>query len=274
MKIHNLSGILNIPFIALAAIIIYLYIYVSQDYGAYILVPTIGLAMVYIFKAEIDQKWWQKNPPQLDSKMKNWLNSYSSFYNQLEAEDTQRFEDIMSFYMETKQFYIVSKEAKTVPYDIKGIVIHEAVKIIMKLSLDPFNDIERIVLYKHAFPTPQNKFLHTVETHIEDKVLIFSLEHLVPGLINSNNYYNISMHGYIDYMLQKELLQILPNIENPSLEVLEKISDLNTSTVEATVGIKPLNIKVVTINYYFTYPENFKVFLPLISEQLDTIFAK
>lgn len=245
------------------------------NYTGYVVVPAIFIALIYAFKKEIDDWWLKRNPPVLPQKMIDWLNQYSIFYKELSKEHQILFEKEMAIFIETNQYYIVGKEAEPVPYDIKGIVAHEAVKIILALGSNPYKGINRIVLYKHAFPSPEHQYLHTVEAQLEDGVAIFSLEHLIPGLLSPNKYYNIAMHGYLEIAKFNTLENyIQSNNSEITYDFLNEISGFDESFIRATIGLKDIKLTTIAINFYLNYNEKFRLALPQVANKLDTVFVE
>lgn len=274
MKIHKLSTILYLPFVLIALGIIYISMNINRDFSIWILVPAIGISLVYVFANEVDKWWWFSNPQSLPQKMKDWLIQYSVFYNKLSLEDKIKFDNKLAMFIETNQFYIVGKEAEPLPYDIKGIVGHEAIKAMLLLDEDPYRNINRIVLYKHAFPSPSHQYLHTIETHEEDGVIIFSLEHLIPGLLSPNKYYNIALHGYIEMSTNKSLRQFLSTQHEITWSTLTEISGITESFIRSTIGLEEINKTTVVVVCYIVYSDKFQKKLPQINDQLDQIFTK
>ncbi len=273
MRIHKISTLLYILIALIAAFILYYSSTIDRSYSLWILAPAIGMATVYVFTNLIDNWWWDRNPPKLDSKLIDWLKQYSVFYNGLSADDQSKFQIEMSVFMETNIFYIVGKDAESVPYDIKGIVSHEAVKLIHFLGRDSFKHINRIVLYKHAFPSPKLQYLHTVESDMEDGVLIFSLEHLIPGLLSPHIYYNIAMHGYLNILKDKPWKDIW-NISNKrNWESVYDICNLKEDFIRTTLGLKDVDIDTVLTNMHLTYPLKSKDVFLQSSEKLQNIFS-
>ena len=271
MKIYNLAGILYIPLFIIGLAIWFFSDY-EHDYKVWVIVPMILVTIIYLLSNEINQWWWGKNTPQLPQKMKDWLTQYSSYYNSLTKDKKAFFEQLMSLFIETNQFYIVGKEAEPVPYDIKGIVSHEAVKLMDLLGSNPLDKINRIVLYKHAFPSPAHQYLHTVECHKIDDVIIFSLEHLIPGLINNTRFYNIAMHGYIEMSKSVVIQDYLSSTHDYTWEDMTKISGLTENFIKSTVGLKDVNLATVALNFNIQYPEKFAAILPVESERIHRIW--
>jgi len=133
--------------------------------------------------------------------------------------------------------------------------------------------MDRIYLYKHPFPTPRYQFLHTVETDIEDGVFIFSLEHLIPGMINSEAHYNIAMHGYAEAyqrVFPKEDFSFLDEI---TWEQLKEVGYHSQDRILSTIGFNQTDIPTVAINHFFTHPSRFKNLLPAEYERLKRRFG-
>lgn len=275
MRIHSISNLLILPFAGLVAYILYRN-FVSSDYldpFNYLLLPAlIAIVVLYLFGPQINHWWHKKNPPKLYSKITDWLEKYSTFYNGLSESNQERFRNRLSIYLESRSFTIMRDEPSNLPEDFKAIIAHNFIQLSFGFEdylLDPY---ERVVVYNHAFPSPEKQFLHTVETNHEDGVLLFSLEHLVPGMLQKDKFYNIGMHGYIEAFMNKHSDIDWPALEDSIALRLELISNLTMKKVESILGFEIDNMQIIAINYFFTYPKRFAETLPGMYKKYQEIF--
>lgn len=275
MRIHSISKILLLPLAVAAAYIIYR-AYNSSDYTDplnYWLLPIAVIGMIiHLMKPQIDHWWHKKNPPKLAPFISDWLNKYSSFYNGLSEEDKAKFRERLSIYLESREFTLMREEAGQLPEDFKAIAAHNIIQLTFGQEdylLDPY---ERVVAYSHAFPSPKMQFLHTVEVDDEDGVIILSTEHLFPGMINQENFYNIGMHAYVEAFLSKHKKASLPSLPEDITSQLEKISKHQIEKVKATIGYDVKNMHIMAITYFFTFPSSFKEELPNLYDAYATVF--
>ncbi|MBK8348424.1 MAG: hypothetical protein IPL08_12655 [Saprospiraceae bacterium] len=119
-------------------------------------------------------------------------------YQQLHESDRSKFEYRMTLYIEGRLFSSVGSELRDVPEDIKCMVAAHGIEMCLGIDDYLIGDMDRIYLYKHPFPTPDFPFLHTVETNIEDGVIILSLEQLTNAVISPETHYNIGYHAYAE----------------------------------------------------------------------------
>lgn len=274
MRIHSLSRILSLP-IALSILAL---LYISYELGhegvmIWILIPLIVATAVVIFQGQIDFWWNERNPVQLDRPIADWLMKYDPYYKSLHPGQRQSYDNRLVMYMQGRAFASVGSEHHPVPDDIKAIVASNAVKMMMSKKDYLLGDMDRIYLYKHPFPTPRYQFLHTVETDIEDGVFIFSLEHLIPGMINPEKHYNIVMHGYAEAyqrVFPKEAFYFLDKV---TWEQLEEVGYHSRDKILSTIGFNQTDIPTVAINHFFTHPRRFSQVLPTEYERLKRHFG-
>lgn len=277
MRIHSIASIIILPF---AAAFVYIVVksYNSSNYTDpinYWLLPLLIIMFaLYLFKPQIDHWWHKRNPPKLAAFITNWLNKHSKFYNKLSEADQAKFRDRLSIYLESREFSLMREEKENLPEDFKAIIAHNVVQMTFGQEdylLDPY---ERVIVYSHPFPTPKKQFLHTVEVDHEDGVLLLSTEHLFPGMVNQESYYNIGMHGYVESFLNKHKNVKLPALPDDLTAKLEKVSGHQLEKVKTTIGYEIENMHIIAITYFFTFPESFKGELPDLYESYASTFKQ
>ncbi len=274
MRIYSLTKVLALPLV-----IIFVYIlYLAKD-NPYsektwlLIIPTVLLTALYVFHGQINYWYLKRNPPPLDKPIVEWLTKYSRYYNSLGGDRKKLYEERLALYLEAREFTSIGVEKRGVPDDIKGII--GSIPVMMTMNDEDFllGDYDRVFLYKHPFPSPEMKFLHTVETDHEDGVLIFSMEHLIPPLVNARQMYNIGCHGYAVAYLQQYPTKSILDVTESHIPNLEKISGFSMERVEEILGYKLTDLRPMAINYYFTFPVDMKSVTPDLYQKLDAIFG-
>jgi len=213
MRIHSLAHVLAAPFVVVTGIMLYLAFQNYNMTASYALLPlVIIIVLIYIFAPQINFWWNQRNPPVLDNEIVDWFEQFSPFYKKLDTAGKKRYLDRISIFMEGKEFFSMGSEKNEMPDDFKAIIAEQAIKLTFHREDYMFNKYERIACYKHPFPSPQYKFLHTVETEHEDGVILYSLEHALPGITRKDEYYNIVLHGFIEAFIKRNKNLRYPNI--------------------------------------------------------------
>lgn len=273
MRIHSFASILGFPFALAFAIIMYLIFTTQNDDLSYWLIPPfIILALIWILSPQINWWWWKRNPPPIDKPIIKWMEQFSMFYNSLSSKSKSIFENRMSLFILSKEFGSMGEEKKELPEDLKGIIAHIAIQLTFGREDFLFDKFERIVVYKHPFPTPSKQYLHTVETETEDGTLIFSMEHLIPGMLRKGEIYNIGLHGFADAFIHENKHITFPDVDRISWEQLENISGFSLETILGTTGLEDVNKLTVLINHYVTFYDRLVQVLPDCAKQLNEIF--
>jgi len=236
MRIHSLSRLLTLPLIVAIIAILYMkYELEYRDVSVWLLVPILIGTVILIFKGQIDFWWNERNPAQLEKPIVDWLLKYDPYYKSLHPDKRLAYDNRLVTYMKGRAFASVGSEHRGVPEDLQAIIASNAVKLMMSKKDYLLGDMDRIFLYKHPFPTPRHQFLHTVETDIEDGVFIFSLEHLIPGIINPKEHYNIAMHGYAEAFQRVYPKEDFTYLDLISWEQLEEIGYHSKDKVLKTI---------------------------------------
>lgn len=274
MRIHSFATLLAAPFFALFAYILWLN-FTNDDISNayYIFVPILILVVIYVMSPQINWWWWKRNPPKLDAPIVKWLESYSPFYNTLSTDSKENFRRRLKLFMLAKDFGSMSQEKSEMPEDLKGIIGHNAIQLTFGREEFLFDSYERMVAYKHAFPSPQHKFLHTVETHKDDGVIIYSMEHLIPGMLRKGEIYNIGMHGFAEAFVHDHPKIAFPSVENVSWNEIEQIGGFTQDQLRQTTGFEEVEKLTVLITYYADFYPQLQMVLPEVAHRLNLIFA-
>jgi hypothetical protein len=272
MRIYSLSRALILPLLLLVVGVGYLYYYVDKQYSIWIWLPVILAVVIYTFHGVLDHWWREKYPLKMDEKLREWLNKYFGPYVTMTEWEKNRFDQRLQLYMHGRLFQAMGKEVEGVPDDIKAMIAAHGVWMCLYKKDYLIGDMDRIVLYKHPFPTPYYQKLHNVETHHEDGVIILSLEQQVNALYHPDQYYNIAYHAYAESLvrLHPSWFTLIPD----TTAKLKEITGLDPLTIETQVGMPITDWRVVHIAAYFTLPEKYKAIDEQGYQRWDAIFKK
>lgn len=272
MRIYSFSKVLAFPVFIMVLGILYFEYEERFSTGYWILLPVVLGVAIYTYKNHIDYWYLKQFPMKLDKEVLDLLNSYVPFYRELDEENKEKYHNRLSIYISGRGFKSVGSEMKDVPYDIRAMISTNAIQLTFYKEKFLIGDFDHIFIYKHPFGSPRFKFLHTVETEVEDGVIIYSLEQLIPGITNPELYYNIGMHGYAEAYIKSNPTANFPEkIEADWFDVLA-ISGISKKQILATIGFESVDILVVMITLYFTYPQKFRKRLTGLAEKFDILF--
>jgi len=275
MSIHSITHLLASPF---ALLLLYLgYNSITQEnypYSLWMVVPLTILIMFYLFKAQIDYWWHTKYPILFDQELSNFLAGVNPYYKSLEGEEKTKFEHRLNLYMEARDYKAIgANEQKDIPYDMKAMLASIPIQLTMHKKDYLIGDMDRIFLYKHPFPTPSKQYLHTVESHVEDGVFIFSLHEWQAATHEPSRFYNNVWYGYMDAFLKVSKDDTSAIEADATFENIQKISDYTEEYILKVLGLKSIDPLVVLCALYFTHPEQMKEKAPSTFEKLKTFFS-
>lgn len=265
-----LSRFLMIPFAIVALACLYL-VWEEGLAPLYIVPWVIMIAIIFVLAPQIDWWWAKRKPPALDPKLEGFLRRFFPYYSQLAIPAKKRFVNRVSLYLMATEF--IPKAMAEVPEDVKGLIAANVVMLTFGQEDYRLSKFEKIVTYPHPFPSPQYmEFFHSTEHFEEDGVILFSLEQLIPGATQRNKFYNIALHEYakIFVLTYKDLPY--PKFDDTIWSKLEKVSGFQTEKVKNYIGLPILEPLPVSINYFFTFPQEFKQQLPELYAQYQQIF--
>jgi len=275
MKVYKFSLILAMPFFILLIIIGYfVYHNPRSSYLVWALLPLTPLVLIYLFSPQIDFWWLSRNPIELDEPIQRMLSKTNPRYPALNNDMKQEFSNRLVLFAEGREFIGKGGESDNinVPYDIKMMISQIPVTMTLGREKPGFKNWERIVLYKHPFPTPMNQFLHTMETHVEDGVVILSLEHVDAALMHKGQFYDVAWHAYSEAFIKDNPNESYPDLPSSIWESIDRISPQNKAKILSTLGFKTIDPMPVLINLYFNQKDKFSKELPRIKTAFDRIF--
>ncbi|GLR17942.1 M90 metallopeptidase family protein [Portibacter lacus] len=233
-------------------------IYYGKDEHLFYLIPFFVVVLAIFFAKEEINYWYdEKFPPKLDREIVIWLQNFFPFYSTLDQNDRLKFDTRLALYLNARSFSLMLKEKKSIPEDFKSIIAAHGIQMTLGLKDFLIGDFDRIICYNHPFPTPQNKFLHTVEIHPEDGVILLSLETVMQSISKPNDNYNIAYHAYAEILLS--LYSEFNNVEAVDYSLILPYSE---DHILKLTGFTSLDPKVISLATFFINNEGFKVNWP------------
>jgi len=274
MKIYRFSRFLALPFIL---VLCFFAIKILQDknyeHFALALIPIMALVLIYLFQPQLDYWWLSRTPPEIDEKVLKSLNSTNTHYKSLSEERKLEFHKRLILYIEGRVFLAKGMEQDfDVPYDVKNLIAQ--IPITMTLNKKDFllDNFDRIILYKHPFPSPRFKFLHTAETHSEDGLIIIALDYAEAAFFKPTEHYNVAWHAFADAYIKTYPAEDYPITDENQWFDIENITGFKKEKILLALGFKSVDLLIVLITCYFQFPKKMKTILPVVNKSLDRIF--
>lgn len=270
---RSLSSYLAVFLILLTLIATGFILYVDEQKMIYIVPFLVALVGLYFFQPAIDWWWYQKYPPDVEAPIKRIYETQLPYYQRLNTEARQKFRSRAALYMEANDFR--PQVIESVPEDVKAVIAANVVQLTFGQDDERFRmpDFERIVLYPGVFPTPQHleKF-HASEVFIEDGVLLFAMDHLMPGTLKAQQYFNIGLYEYAKVFRLSFPKHTYPTLPESIWADYEAISRFPKEKVEGFVGLENLDLWAVGVSLFFSFPGKFQERLPELHQALVNVF--
>lgn len=273
MRISSLSIILAVPFlIALAILLPLSFSHEYRDYMGWIIVPILVLTFLYTFRPQIDYWWIQRQKIGLDRPLVDWLNEHSTFYKGLSDDGKQKFEQRASLFLDSKDFSLKAVEDHKLPEQYKLLAIHEGLRITWHHDDFLFKNYDRIILYPHAFPTPDHKYLHPYEVHSSDGIILMSKPHVINGFINIKQFFNIGLYTWITAHMKDTKHKGYPMINATEMNKLDPLLPYSTEKIKEVLGERLLFSQALYAYVYFENEDQFATTFPDHFEAFEKIF--
>lgn len=187
------SRILMLP--VLIAIIVLVYVILQRDWiylSIYVAGLIVLLVLMFIFSPQLDWWWWEKKPPTLPQATLQLFYSYKPGLANLDQTLQKKLSDRIALFILGKDFEF--PDLDTSPHDIKSLIAFYAALLTLEdqnYLLDPW---DKIVLFRNKFLSPDNQAPHASELHQEDRVVVFSIQHLAAGFRHPQEHFEIGLY--------------------------------------------------------------------------------
>lgn len=265
MKLRSLSPVLFS--ICLFCLVIIFYLYLTQGGNWHLgIIPIVifGIALL-VFKTEIDRYFLKRQDVEIDDRLYKMLCIEYPYILNFNEEQTKCFKERMFHFTYEKEAYLIGSENEKL--DEYHVVLCCAPAVIMGINMpfDDGGDIERIVAYKHAFPSPKMQFIHPVEYDEEDGMMIFSIEQLFQSL-RRQHVYHIMYHGWAFRHLKKYgALQIMAS----EATKLNEIFQCEANAIDRILGYQETNFDVLCLVAYMMHKDRMEKIDPQLFQRID-----
>lgn len=231
--------------------------------------PVLLLATLYIFTPQLRWWYWERYPPDLHHGIIRLLEKHLPYYSRLSPAEQREFRRRVFLFAEAQDFR--PQNFDEVPDDIKVMPAIGAVILGMGREEFLYPGMETTVLYRHPFPSPTYERLHVSETHLEDGVVIFSMQHLMASVIERDRFLNLPLYEYAKVYRDR-----YPETDYPALdwEQFTLVTGFERELTEKFVGLDDLDLHALTATAFFSFPERFLQHFPEHYARLEQAFGQ
>lgn len=214
-----------------------------------------------VFKTPINKWSFKYQDVDIDDQVMMALETEYPIISSYNADERKEFRQRMFHFLFDRESYLVLGDSQDL--DLYHTALISAPGVIMGMqskTFDRCDDINRIVAYKHAFPTPKMKVLHTAEYDEEDGVMIVSIEHMMLSLRNREGFYHIVYHVWAERFVEQH--EDFPKYPPEFVENIEQIFGVSQKKIEDILGYDNPNKKVLALVAYFTRRSSLQKYFP------------
>jgi hypothetical protein len=226
------------------------------------LIPSGILAVAaFTLGSLINSIWYSKFPPALNTYEFNWTQRYVPFIQTYSVEQKKEFALKLAAELKEKEF--ISMSEKDMPEEIKIMCMAPAIRLNLSSQDKAVSHYRRLILYHHAFATPDQPYLHLSETQHEDGAIILASDALEAAYLRPQHFFNIALYEWccIWIHLGKHLPLVFPS-EELSWPLLEKLLSTDQNTLSVYLKQPKLNTAALICYGYIMHPESFKIIFP------------
>ena len=263
---------LMVPLALWIMVVLYLaFVEERQGVMIWVIPPALLLMVVYIFTHQLNYWYVQRYRPTLDDPLRQFVHRLIPWVIRLEPEVQQRLEERLVEHMEGADYTGMALD--TIPEEAKAAVSLAAVIISWqqeKVMLSPF---ERVVFYKHPFPSPNYQFLHASETDFTDHVQIYSLEQLMAAWLRPDRFINVAYYEWgrvFQYLFDHKSY---PASSPERWHALTRISSQSLDQWKKFTGFEELDFWGVATACFFCFPQRMLETEPTLFQNIREIYG-
>lgn len=256
----NYARFLTLPFLVVIIINLYhIFVHDRIFQSIWIAVGVVCIFIIMIFEPQINWLFWKKWPPKIDEKL---LKILKAFWPELDQKDDNLKQKLINrLVLFTRAHDMKFANETDLPIDIKTMVASIPVRMTTNKENDQYlmQPFERIYFYKSKFPSPDRPYPHTSETHYEDGVILFSLQHFIAAFKDPQKNFPIGFYEYAGIYKHIMTAVDLPDYSEEDLGVLEAIGPgYKLEQIKKMYGYPEIDLQQFAIVCFFSYPESFK----------------
>ncbi|HMG15866.1 MAG TPA: hypothetical protein VK590_10480 [Saprospiraceae bacterium] len=234
---------------------------IDEKYAPILIPIGIIIAAIIVFTPQIDWWWSNRYPPKTDKRVIQFLETFYPYYNSL-AEPLQKTFLIRAELI-IKSMDWTPMGFEDIPADVQYVISTYAVRLSLNRQKFIFKYWEKVILYKHPFPSPQHpKQLHHSEIFYEDNVVLFDFPHLIKGFINPDNVFPIGLYEMARIYLHDFKVELGFNPHSFNEAVFSAISGKDFDWIRSSIGLDVLDGEAIAVVCYFLYLDKTMELMP------------
>ena len=192
----RLSRVIMLPFALMGGYIAYeMVVNYQYEWSYYLILPVVIIAACLSLSPQIDAIGYNIWPPKPDLKLLHILKISSPTFDWVKDEDKEAF--IINAVTQMRKMDFIGMKVEDIPSDVQLMSIYPGLLLEYLFDLPMTKEYNRVVLYKHPFPSPQFKEWHSAEVHHEDGVLLLSMEQMMINYLQPEKHYHVVFDAWI-----------------------------------------------------------------------------
>lgn len=268
-----LSRFLIFIFGLMAVMALYFSWSIDARYSFWIIPPAILTAAALVLAPQIDWWWAKQKQPRTDVQIVKLLESKMPFFHHSPSA-------VKMFLLHRIELFIrafdwIPQGFETIPADAQYVVCAYSVQLTHLKEKFLFQNWEKLVFYKHPFPSPQYpRNLHNSEIFIEDRVVIFNIQALMAGFLDPNTHFPVGLYELGRVYCHSFKVNLTDALNTFSESDFEKISEKHWNWVTGGIGLESIDPDGLAVVGYYQFNEKMKIIRPDIFEKCAKEFGE
>ncbi len=205
---------LMVPFVLVAALFLGLAWGVDDSYSIYFVPFLVIAALIFILSPQINWWWYSRNPPELSTELRTFLERSCGYYRRLSMSEQRRFRGRVAMFNMGTDWEPLAFPEDSLPPDVQVAIAAQAVTLTFAREQFLFDKFEKVIIFPRPFPTPEHPYDHASEMHETDGCLLFSADQVMKAFVKPTQWYNVAMHEYAKAFMLKYPNEPWPNFSS------------------------------------------------------------
>lgn len=259
-------GVLMLPFV-LGMALVYFFAGTTEAKAYGIAALMLPLALIYIFRPQLEWWWYTRYPRGIDKAMRVFLERMFPYYEGLNTEERTRFEQRMFMYQLSKSYE--ARELKTIPDDFKGFIAANAVMLSFGLKEYLSPKFENIIFNPGPFVSPVFATPHVCESFEDGDFggMLFAFDAIRLDVFRQAGAYNVVLHELTNVLWKQMGWSEKDFLEYATTDNISRMAaarGLTLAQIGAIIGKPKLNFFAVAVEHFFCAPRAFQEAAPLL----------
>ncbi len=265
----RLSRILMFPFFLVAGYIAYqLYFNNQIEWSWYLVPPIVVIVALYVLHPQIDDYGHKLFPQKVDEQLARLFSQSLPYFRSM--PDSVQNEVMVELSSQIRRTDFQGMKVEDIPEDVKAMCLFPGVLMSYLSKMPLAQKYNKVIIYKHPFPSPAHQEWHSSEVNHDDGVFLFSLEQLMTVHVYPKQSYHIAFHEWAKALSHHYNVR---NLAFANDHEIYQVFGHPKSRLEDFLGLKVDDENPMVVTSYFTRHDELREIRPDMYQKVQAMFS-